>query len=102
MERLMHLAAVFTWEDLQAKTHADDSFKMTAIFPVIKPATLRILTIFFSYHICYISLRLVLGNDRPLSINAYYGFNASSSPLYEMVNVSQVFYRNYKTNYYRI
>jgi hypothetical protein len=102
MERLMHLAAAFTWEDLQAKTPAVDSFKMTAIFPLIKPATLRILIIFFSYHTCYITLRLALGDNRPLSFNAYYGFNASRSPLYEMVNISQVFYRHYRTHYYRI
>jgi hypothetical protein len=94
MERLMRLAAAFRWEDLQVKTTADDSFKMTAIFLLIKPATLRILATFFSYHICYISLRLAFGGDRTLSINAYYGFNTSRSPLYEMVNVSQVLYCN--------
>jgi hypothetical protein len=66
---------------------------MTNLLPLIKPATLRILIIFFGCHICYISLRLLLGENRPLSINAYYGFNTSSSPLYEIVNVSQVFYR---------
>jgi hypothetical protein len=91
-ERLMRLAAAFTWDDLQNKTCPDVSFKMTNLLPLIKPATLRILIIFFSCHICYISLRLWLGENRPLSINAYYGINTTSSPLYEIVNVSQVFY----------
>ena len=93
-EHVMRLAAAFTWEDLQNKTRLDVSFKMTKLLTLIKPATLRILIIFFGCHTCYISLRLWLGDNRPLSINAYYGFNTSSSPLYEIVNVSQVFYRN--------
>jgi hypothetical protein len=88
----MRLAAAFTWEDWQNKTRPDVSFKMTNLLPLIKPATLRILIIFFGCHICYISLRLGLGVNRPLSINAYYGVNTSISPLYEIVNVSQVFY----------
>jgi hypothetical protein len=92
-ERLMRLAAAFTWEDFQNKTRPDVSVKMTNLLPLIKPATLRILIIFFGCHLCYISLRLGLGDNRPLSINAYYGFNTSISPLYEIVNVSQVFYR---------
>ena len=92
-EHVMRLAAAFTWEDLQNKTRPDVSFKMTNLLPLIKPATLRILIIFFGCHTCYISLRLWLGDNRPLSINAYYGFNTSSSPLYEIVNVSQVFHR---------
>lgn len=92
-ERLMRLAAAFTWEDLQNKTRPDVSFKMTNLLSLIKPATMRILIIFFGCHTCYISLRLWLGENRPLSINAYYGINTTSSPLYEMVNASQVFYR---------
>jgi len=97
----MRLAAAFKWEELQNKTRPDVSFKMTNILPLIKPATLRILMIFFGCHICYISLRLWLGENRPLSINAYYGFNTSSSPLYEIVNVSQVFYRISWTQVYK-
>jgi hypothetical protein len=92
-EHMMRLAAAFTWEDLKNKTRPDVSSKMTVLLPLIKPATLRILIIFFGCHICYISLRLGLGDNRPLSINAYYGLNTSSSPLYEIVNVSQVLYR---------
>jgi hypothetical protein len=92
-EHLMRLAAAFTWKHLQNKTRPDVSFKMTNLLPLIKPATLRILIVFFGCHTCYISLRLWLGDNRPLSINAYYGFNTSSSPFYEIVNVSQVFCR---------
>jgi hypothetical protein len=90
---MMRLAAAFTWEDCQNKTRPGVSFKMTNLLPLIKPATLRILIIFFGSHICYISLRVGLGDNRRLSINAYYGVNTSISPLYEIVNVSQVFYR---------
>lgn len=89
----MSLAAAFNWEDLHIKTLADDNFKMTTLLAAIKSLSLRILAVFFSCHICYISLRLALGENRPLSINAYYGFNTSRSPLYEMINISQVFYR---------
>jgi hypothetical protein len=87
----MSLAAAFNWE--QTKILADGNFKMTNLLAAIKPASLRILSIFFGCHICYISLRVALGENRPLSFNAYYGFNTSSSPLYEMINVSQACYR---------
>jgi hypothetical protein len=87
----MRLASTFKWEDLQTKTLADGNFRMTNLLPAIKSASLRIVTIFFSCHTCYIGLRLALGENRPLSINAYYGFNTSSSPVYELINISQVF-----------
>jgi hypothetical protein len=99
-EHMMVLAAAFTWEDLQKKTRPDVRFKMTNLLSLIKPATLRILIIFFGCHICYISLRLGLGDNHPLSINAYYGLNTSNSPLYEIVNASQVFYHIRKTHVY--
>jgi hypothetical protein len=95
-ERLTSLAATFNWESLQTTTLADGNFKMTNLLPAIKPVSLRTTLIFFSCHTCYISLRLLLGNDRPLAINAYYGFNTSSSPQYELINFSQVFFLTYR------
>jgi hypothetical protein len=90
MERMMSLAAGFKDEDQQIKTPAGDSFKMTALLPVIKSASLKILVISLGYHTCYLILRLVTRRDRPLAINAYYGFDTSISPIYEMINLSQV------------
>jgi hypothetical protein len=90
MERLLRLAAAFNYEDVQTKTSADDSFKMTALLSVIKPTTLKVLIISLGYHTCYLVLRLVFRKDRPLAINAYYGFDTFNSPIYEMVNLSQV------------
>jgi hypothetical protein len=90
MERLLRLAAAFNYEELQTKTPADDSFKMTALLSVIKPTTLKVLIISLGYHTCYLVLRLAFRKDRPLAINAYYGFDTFNSPVYEMVNLSQV------------
>jgi hypothetical protein len=89
----MKSAAAFKWQHLQAKALAGSDFRMTNLLSAIKPTSLRILAAFFTCHLCYISLRLALSENRPLSINAYYGFNTSSSPFYEVINVSQVFYR---------
>jgi hypothetical protein len=90
MERMLRLAAAFNYDDLQTKTPADGSFKMTALLSVIKPTTLKVLIVSLGYHTCYLSLRLVFRKDRPLAINAYYGFDTFNSPIYEMVNLSQV------------
>jgi hypothetical protein len=90
MERLLRLAAAFSYENLQTKTPDEDSFKMTALLSVIKPTTFKVLVISLGYHSCYLVLRLVLRNDRPLAINAYYGFDTFNSPIYELVNLSQV------------
>lgn len=90
MERMLRLAAALKYENLQTKTPADDSFKMTALLSVIKPTTLKVLVISLGYHSCYLVLRLLLRKDRPLAINAYYGFDTFSTPIYEMVNLSQV------------
>lgn len=88
----MRLAAAFKYEDLQIKTPADESFKMTALLSAIKSASLKVLVVSLGYHTCYLILRLVVRKDRPLAINAYYGFDTSNSPIYEMINFSQVFY----------
>jgi hypothetical protein len=90
MENLMRLAAAFKYEDMQSRSSADDNFRMTALLSAIKPATLKVLIISLGYHTCYLILRLVVRKDRPLAINAYYGFQISNSPIYEMVNFSQV------------
>jgi hypothetical protein len=90
MERMLRLAAAFKYEGLQAKAPADDSFKMTALLSVIKATSLKVLVVSLGYHSCYLVLRLLLRKDRPLAINAYYGFDTFSSPVYEMVNFSQV------------
>jgi len=90
MENLMRLAAAFKYEDMKSSSSADDRFRMTALLSVIKPATVKILILALGYHTCYLILRLVMKKDRPMAINAYYGFNTSSSPIYEMINLSQV------------
>jgi hypothetical protein len=90
MENLMRLAAAFKYEDVKSRSSADDKFRMTALLSAIKPATLKVLIISLGCHTCYLILRLVVRKDRPMAINAYYGFNTSSSPIYEMINLSQV------------
>lgn len=90
MENLMRLAAAFKYEDMKSRSSADDSFRMTALLSVIKPATLKVLIASLGYHTCYLILRLAVRKDRPLAINAYYWFNTSNSPIYEMINLSQV------------
>jgi hypothetical protein len=90
MENLMRLAAGFKYEDMKSRSSADDSFRMSALLSVIKPATVKVLIVSLGYHTCYLILRLVVRKDRPLAINAYYGFNTSSSPIYEMINLSEV------------
>jgi hypothetical protein len=90
MENLMRLAAAFKYEDMKSRSSADDSFRMTALLSAIKPATLKVLIVSLGFHTCYLILRVVVRKDRPLAINAYYGFNTSGSPIYEMINLSQV------------
>lgn len=90
MENLMRLAAAFKYEDMRSRSSADDSFRMTALLSAIKPVTLKVLIGSLGCHTCYLILRLVVRKDRTLVFNAYYGFNTSSSPIYEMINLSQV------------
>jgi hypothetical protein len=90
MENLLRLTAAFKYEDVKSRSSAGDNFRMTALLPAIKPTTLKVLIISLGSHTCYLLLRLVVRKDRPLAINAYYGFNTSSSPIYEMINLSQV------------
>ena len=90
MENLIRLAAAFKYEEMKSRSPADKNFRMTALLSTIKPVSLRVLIISFGCHACYLILRLVVRKDRPLAINAYYGFHTSSSPIYEMINFSQV------------
>lgn len=90
IENLMHLAAAFKYEDMKSRSFADDRFRMTALLAAIKPTTLKVLIVSLGSHTCYLILRVGLRKERPLALNAYYGFNTSSSPIYEMINFSQV------------
>jgi hypothetical protein len=87
---MMCLAAAFKYEDLKMKIPAEEGFRMTALLAAIKPASLKILVVSLGYHTFYLILRLVIRNDRPLAINAHYGFDTSKSPIYETINFSQV------------
>ncbi|XP_021941208.1 odorant receptor 2a-like [Zootermopsis nevadensis] len=89
LERMMHLASAFKYEDPQIRTPADNSFRMTALLTAIKPASLKVLAVSLGYHTFYIIIRLVAREDRPLAINAYYGIDTSNSPFYEIINLSQ-------------
>ncbi|KAJ9585801.1 hypothetical protein L9F63_002392, partial [Diploptera punctata] len=80
-EALMKLLD-YNWEDFKTKTAGP----MTTLLPRIKPMTYRINVVFFSIHTAYCVMRVANGL---LTTNAYFGFDVSKSPLFEIMNISQ-------------
>jgi hypothetical protein len=88
MERAMNLTDRFTWEDLP--TRDADTGHLTAAGWI--PLTLRynrnIAIGIFCFHTVQTTIRIVTNHET--IITAWYPFDWTVSPFYELVNISQV------------
>jgi hypothetical protein len=86
----MDLTDSFTWEDLP--TRDADSGHLTAAgwIPLIKTYTARLAVVMMVFHIVQSTIR-IMTNLEKLFI-AWYPFDWTISPFYELVNISQVKY----------
>ena len=88
IERAMDLTDSFTWEDL-LNTDADTGH-MTAAgwIPLIQMYATRIAVVTLAFHCVQSTIRIVISHET--IILAWYPFDWTVSPFYELVNISQV------------
>jgi hypothetical protein len=92
----MDLPDSFTWEDLP--TRDDETGHLTAAgwIPLIKTYTVRAAVMIIVFHTIQTSIRIVTNHDTMYT--AWYPFDWTVSPLYELVIISQVKITVYKND----
>jgi hypothetical protein len=63
---------------------------MAGRIPLIQKLTWRSIVLIMVSHAVHQTHRLTTMNDRPLVFNAWFPFNTTGSPAYELIYVSQV------------
>jgi len=90
MVRLLRLTDAFIWEDLPTTDPVTGSLTMAAWITRIRKFTTIITTAAFAFHVVQTTIRFTTSDDRPFMYGTWYPFDATKSPTYELVNISQV------------
>ena len=88
IERAMDLTDSFTWEDLPTKDADTGQLTAAGWIPLIKTYTARAAVAIMVFHTVQSSIRITTKHET-LFI-AWYPFDWTVSPFYELVNISQV------------
>ena len=90
MVRMLRLTDAFIWEDLPTTDPVTGSLTMAAWIPRIRKFATTITTTVIVFNLAQITIRFTTGDDRPFVYGTWYPFNATKSPTYELINISQV------------
>jgi len=90
MVRMLRLTDAFIWEDLPTTNPVTGSLTMAAWIPRIQKFTTIISTAAIAFHVVQTTIRFTLIDDRPFMFGTWYPFDATKSPTYELINISQV------------
>jgi hypothetical protein len=94
MERLLRLTEPFTWEGTPTRDPHTGRVTMAAWIRRINTFAQKIFTLLVFIHFIYISFRSVSSEGRLLQFNTWYPFETLTSPQYEIVNATQVYFLN--------
>jgi hypothetical protein len=84
----MDLTDSFTWEDLPTRDADTGYLTAAGWIPRINLFSMRAATAFISIHIVQSTIRIVTNHETIAT--AWYPFDWTVSPFYELVNISQV------------
>jgi len=90
MVRMLRLTDAFIWEDLPTTDPVTGSLTMVAWIPRIQKFTAIITTTAIVFDVVQTTIRFATSDDRPFIYGTWYPFNATKSPTYELINISQV------------
>jgi hypothetical protein len=88
IERLLCLTEAFTWEELPTRDPSTGYTTKAGYIPIIQRLAKYSSAILLGFHFVQSAVRVVVNHD--MILTAWFPFDASSSPLYELVNVIQV------------
>ena len=90
MVRMLRLTDAFMWEDLPTTDPVTGSLTMAAWIPRIQRFATIITTTAIVYHVIQTTIRFTISDDLPFMFGTWYPFDATESPAYELINISQV------------
>jgi hypothetical protein len=88
IERLLSLTDRFTWEDLPTTDPETGHLTKAGYIPIIQRLTKYVPASLIGYHVTQSTVRILLNHD--MVFTTWYPFEASESPVYEIVNLTQV------------
>jgi hypothetical protein len=84
----LDLADSFTWEDLPTRGADNEHLTAAGLIPRIQKYTIRAAVVGFAFHCVQSTIRIVKSHETVFI--AWYPFDWTVSPFYELVNISQV------------
>jgi hypothetical protein len=90
LERLIHLAESFAWEDVPAADPETGFLTMAGWIPRIESLTRRLINLTIIFHFSYVLIKRLVSKNPQLSYNSWYPFDMSHAIVFELVNASQV------------
>jgi hypothetical protein len=91
IERLLSLTDSFTWEELPTRDPNTGYITKAGYLPIIQKLTKYSSVAMFGYHGIQSALRIALDHD--MVYTSWYPFDVSESPVYEIVNLTQVMFK---------
>jgi hypothetical protein len=90
MVRMLRITDAFIWEDLPTTDPVTGSLTMAAWILRIQKFTSIITATAIAFHVVQTTIRFTFIDDRPFMYGTWYPFDATNSPTYELINISQV------------
>jgi hypothetical protein len=87
-EELIRLTEFFTWEEMPVSDPETGHRTFAGLIIGIQDISKNIFTFTLVYHVVHTSVRIVTSHD--MVFQAWYPFDASTSPVYELIMLSQV------------
>ena len=87
---MMRLTDAFIWEDLPTREPDTGSLAMVAWIPRIKRVLTLVMYSAVITHVGQSILQILLAGDRSLLYSAWYPFDTTKTPAYELISIVQV------------
>jgi len=87
---MLRLTDAFIWEDLPTTDPVTGSQTMAAWIPRIQKFTNIITATAIAFHVAQTTIRFTTSDDHPLMFAIWYPFDATKSPTYELISLTQV------------
>jgi hypothetical protein len=87
---MMRLTDAFIWEDLPTREPDTGSLAMVAWIPRIQRVLTLVMYSAIITHLAQSILRILLAGDRSLIYGAWYPFDTTKTPAYELISIVQV------------
>jgi len=90
IQHLLSLTDSFAWEELPTRDPETGDITNAGYIPIIQTLTKNLVSIGYAVHVIQSTVRIVMNHEMVFPV--WFPFDASSSPLYEIINFMQVMF----------